>query len=482
MAGGAAQRSEMVEHDGFLPTGTEGPAPVRSAQPADGGSAALKQAVAERLAAHRSRRAAEKDSEAEQQSRAQARAEAARTASRRGAAMVREAVAARYQQSQSYREFLAAEAERALQQAQAEAEVAARTMKAVAEAQQKLLDELEQWKIDEPTPRETAQAQAVTEVRSELAHALADIALGAQELIAEPPLLTVVESAPRPALTVKLSDDVKPVLIHEARAVHQDDYVAADEMAELDEEISFRRAPEFVPTVIETQAIPANIIEFPRQLIAPRKARPRLAEGPLIEEAAAAREPQLRIFEVEPEQITYEPQITDVAGPPEWQTLLLDSTAAVRPAAPFEAQANLTFQPQAASTARRMMAAAVDSVCILSAFVMFATTVAYFDGAALRDVKTTVLAGTAVVSLGVFFLLYQMLCFTFSDATPGMRYARIALCTFADENPTRKAMRLRTLAMLLAACPLGLGLAWMLMDDDGLGWHDRISRMYQRAY
>ncbi len=69
-----------------------------------------------------------------------------------------------------------------------------------------------------------------------------------------------------------------------------------------------------------------------------------------------------------------------------------------------------------------------------------------------------------------------------SEATPGMRYARIALCTFADDNPTRAAMRRRILATVLAACPLGIGFLWAWLDEDGLGWHDRISRMYQRSY
>jgi uncharacterized RDD family membrane protein YckC len=78
--------------------------------------------------------------------------------------------------------------------------------------------------------------------------------------------------------------------------------------------------------------------------------------------------------------------------------------------------------------------------------------------------------------------VYQLLFFTFSEATPGMRYARIALCTFADDNPTRSAMRRRILAGVLAACPLGIGFLWAWLDDDGLGWHDRISRMYQRSY
>ena len=38
------------------------------------------------------------------------------------------------------------------------------------------------------------------------------------------------------------------------------------------------------------------------------------------------------------------------------------------------------------------------------------------------------------------------------------------------------------LAEVLAVCPLGLGLLWVLLDDDRLGWHDRISRVYQRTY
>ena len=79
-------------------------------------------------------------------------------------------------------------------------------------------------------------------------------------------------------------------------------------------------------------------------------------------------------------------------------------------------------------------------------------------------------------------LLYQALFFSFGDQTPGMRFARIGLCTLSDENPTRAAMRRRIAAQLVAVCPLGLGLVWSLLDDHGLGWHDRISRMYQRAY
>jgi uncharacterized RDD family membrane protein YckC len=81
-----------------------------------------------------------------------------------------------------------------------------------------------------------------------------------------------------------------------------------------------------------------------------------------------------------------------------------------------------------------------------------------------------------------FILLYQWLFFAFAEATPGMRYAKIALCTFDDENPDRKALRRRIAAACLATIPLGLGFLWALLDEDRLGWHDRMTRTYQRSY
>jgi uncharacterized RDD family membrane protein YckC len=88
-------------------------------------------------------------------------------------------------------------------------------------------------------------------------------------------------------------------------------------------------------------------------------------------------------------------------------------------------------------------------------------------------------AGGIIVLLA---LLYQWVFFTFSEATPGMRYARIGLCTFTDENPTRSAMRRRIFAYALSMGCFGLGLLWTFLDDDRLSWHDRISGMYQRSY
>ncbi len=478
----AAQFDEPSES--YLPTGTEG-------------GTALKQLAAERLAAHRSRRAVVESHEAQARReqalaqaaiRVQAHRDAARADVHPDASRVRETVAARYQQILSYRESLAAEAQRALNQAQAEAEVAAVSAKAVVEAQRKLLQQIETWKQPETS-------------------APADEGARLEEL----PLLEVVEpraaqpaqtqragsnarneadgfpyAAPTPAiLQVRLLEQIERASAAAAfYAPRKTVPPASEELAELDEEIEFRRAPEFHNLVMETLPIQANIIEFPRQLVASRKARPRLAEGPLRDEGTS--EPQLRIFEVEAEQISPNPEMSATDEAPEWQGLLLGDGASPQARASMspqlEAQLQLDSQFYAASVQRRLLSALVDVLCLGAGLAGFAAVALKVAGQDLRSESLPLLGAVAAGTLVVFALLYQMLFFTLNEATPGMRTARIAFCTFSEKSPTRKAMRRRLLSTLLAACPLGLGLLWTALDGDRLGWHDRMSRMYPRSY
>src|ERR1700679_303893 len=77
------------------------------------------------------------------------------------------------------------------------------------------------------------------------------------------------------------------------------------------------------------QPIHANLIQFPRELVATRKVRPRRAEGqyaPTLEEQA-----QLSIFEVEPWNVSKEPAAAGAAAEagtakwlgPEWSGITL---------------------------------------------------------------------------------------------------------------------------------------------------------------
>jgi hypothetical protein len=464
--GSAAQRDETL---GLLAYDAEGAAAVAAGLAAEQSAAALRQLASERLAAHRRTKSTGQ------------RAEPAPTAaqpvrSRDAATRVRDAVAARYRNSVTYREFLAQQAGLAIEQAQAEAEVAARKAQAVAEVQMQLLEEIEQWSAPEASAH-----PGPSEARGDFARAMADIAVAATEILHQQPMLVVSPAtAAEPAkLTVRLFQELptdRSPLAEAVRAGHAPTFDEQDAAA-LDEEIAFRFAPEFdAPS--EPIAISANVIEFPRQLVAARKVRPRIAEGPLREESGP--EPQLRIFEVEPEQLSG--AAAEPTGAPEWQSLLLSAAPHSEPAAPVESQLQLGLQPQTARMGLRLMALAVDAACLGAAFAGFAAVAMKLGGPALHTLALPQIASTAAGVLFAFFVVFQTLFFTLSEATPGMRYARIALCTFGDANPTRSAMRRRILATLIAACPLGLGLAWAWMDEDRLGWHDRISRMYQRAY
>src|SRR6202020_1495398 len=79
-------------------------------------------------------------------------------------------------------------------------------------------------------------------------------------------------------------------------------------------------------TVEPVEHLPANLIEFPRELVATRKARPRLAEGPFYDASHA--NSQLSIFEVDSDSLDAPVASKDAAAaavaPPEWASIELD--------------------------------------------------------------------------------------------------------------------------------------------------------------
>jgi uncharacterized RDD family membrane protein YckC len=478
---------EQMATQGLLATGTDG------ATLFDTGAASLREAAAARVAAHRNKRAGAQAMEAAREEALREEHARVERDARRGVANVRDAVRARYEKSQSYRDFLAAESERAVQQAQAEAEVAARNAKAIADAQMQLLEELKQEESWEPEVTGVALAPFQEEGRAAFEWDeprigfVEELAAQSGDLFAEPegPLREVSTGG----LTVRLWEDAGSrspefrAAAPQSRswAYAEDRALESEELAELEQEIAFRRAPEFVDHILETLPLPANLIEFPRELVATRKARPRLAEGPLREEMPP--EPQLRIFEVEPEQISTEPVAAEevVSEAPVWQGMLLDAPMA-RAAAPEREVTPAAGAMEIAPVSRRLMAAMVDGCCIGAALVGFAAVASYISGPGLQAMSKPMLGGAVVFTFAIAALMYQLLFFSLNEATPGMRYARIGLCTFADASPTRQQRQRRVVAQVLAVCPLGLGLLWVLLDDDRLGWHDRISRMYQRTY
>lgn len=236
--------------------------------------------------------------------------------------------------------------------------------------------------------------------------------------------------------------------------------------------------------------IHANLIEFPRELVAARKARPRLAEGPL---AAAEPGTQLSIFEVDPGTIS-----TDPAGPgfadqdstswaePRWSAVELEPQAAYALDEALDEMRELpAHEPTAAQLAfdlapmhRRLLAGLVDGALIVGA-VLFAASIALNHARQLPGIHALELG--SALGLAVAATLYQALFLTLASATPGMRYAHIRLTSFDDQNPTRAQRTRRLGALLLSILPVGLGMAWSIFDEDHLSWHDRFSRTYPKS-
>ncbi|HEU4981728.1 MAG TPA: RDD family protein [Acidobacteriaceae bacterium] len=420
-----------------------------------------KQEVNARLNAHRSRRGAFAQQPPLPGMEASARVpKAAKVAAR---------VAERYAAAPSYREMLAAEAARA---AEAAAE-AAREAQHAAEAVNEAL-------------RAAAEAESASNPQQEAE---------AFELTPPPapePIHYRVDPASLPARPRQSSPSLPQLHPVEPHPHVVDPFEDA--------------------VVAPAQPLPARVLEFPRELIAPRKARPRFAEGPLREPGSDAEKEQLRIFECEPEAICHQPVLAvdraDETRLPVWSSIRLDATprgmemsaasvesdsAALGEAGqPFSARARRSSRTSGGASSLadmlplhvaplgdRLLAAFIDMCLIAIGF--FSCLMVFLACTIHPPMGRPALIASSAVFAG-FLLLYQWLFFTFAEGTPGMRCAKIALCTFDDENPDRKALRHRIGAACLAVLPLGLGFLWALLDEDHLGWHDRMTRTYQRSY
>ena len=134
---------------------------------------------------------------------------------------------------------------------------------------------------------------------------------------------------------------------------------------------------------------------------------------------------------------------------------------------------------QVASLSRRVCSAAVDWLIVLVATAIFAAVIHAMIGAAPPGRSFWMLA-SLVPSL--LWSLYQYLFLAYAGCTPGMQMAQLEVTTFEGENPTLRKCRGRAIAAAVSCLSMGMGFLWALMDDDRLGWHDRITRTYLRRF
>jgi uncharacterized RDD family membrane protein YckC len=430
-----------------------------------------KQEVSLRIAAHQSRRCSSTAKPpAPVHSRAAASSRAAQAAAR---------VAARYAQAPSYSQMQAAEAHAALRTAEIATQAA---LEANAAAQAALAG-----------LHSAAAAPRLWTPEAMPAEAFAPLAM--REPSATPPRPAAPPSLPaslqaweseyshirwEPDLRLRplepLSDPVSSSAA--ARAPRPESFappvVDGWEQPALLSPLANEWEGEAIEPVEPDLPIHANLIEFPRELVATRKMRPRRVEGPL---AAEGLERQLSIFEVDPGTLAV-PAAADDAAPapdPQWSSIKLEAQPVNEPEPPDPAATLAAVQ--LAPIGRRLMAALVDGALITCAFLASAVVAA----AHITHPPAARIVGLCAVSAFLLFAaLYYALFLTLGESTPGMKCAGVSLCTFDGQIPTRAQLRSRLGALLLSMVPVGLGVAWALFDDDHLSWHDRLSRTYLR--
>lgn len=126
---------------------------------------------------------------------------------------------------------------------------------------------------------------------------------------------------------------------------------------------------------------------------------------------------------------------------------------------------------------RRIFSAMMDWLIVLAATSIFAIIVV--------TMTQKVPLSKAAILLGLFFpavfwATYQYLFLVYAGFTPGMQMAQLEVSTFEGKSPTIRQRQGRALAMTVSCMSMGMGFLWALMDEDRLGWHDRITRTHLR--
>jgi uncharacterized RDD family membrane protein YckC len=251
--------------------------------------------------------------------------------------------------------------------------------------------------------------------------------------------------------------------------------------------------PERFAEIVINQEQP-KVIRFPR---------PQVPRIPTVEEVRLdeLQEPvhgSPRIFEaLEPEALeaeTVEPEAVESAAmeaayrgdqapsvppPVRGQQLdLLPSFADIR-LEPEETRidTDLEIIPRPAPLAQRVVSGLVDAGLVVIATGACAFT---FLKLAEETPQSRMALLCALAAGAIFWLLFEYMFLVYRRATPGMRVAQLELCTFTGGPTSMFNRQCRAWASTLSALSLGLGYAWALVDEDRLGWHDRISQTYVR--
>ena len=165
-------------------------------------------------------------------------------------------------------------------------------------------------------------------------------------------------------------------------------------------------------------------------------------------------------------------EVPEVTPPP---PALGGITIEPAPVKEVEKRAGIEIPLQSASLGLRLAALLIDGLILTTASALFGFI--FWKITAFRPPQLQLLSLAAGVPC-LFWAAYQYLLIVYSGTTPGLRLAGLELTRFDGTGTTRALRRWRILASYLSAASLGMGYAWLFLDEDALCWHDRITHTY----
>jgi len=218
------------------------------------------------------------------------------------------------------------------------------------------------------------------------------------------------------------------------------------------------------PTFDEPRQTPeqsAKVIEFPRSAAIPVFHPSDLADP---------------VLDLDRPRIVEAPEI--LPPPPTLGGMLIEPA----PQEPADRRADFPSALPSASIVRRVLAALVDSAILAIALTAFAAIFLRLNPS-LNSVPGPLPLLTAALGMVAVLLwaAYEFFFVVYTGSTPGLRAARLRLTAFDGSPLNRRARRWRVLASFLSVFSAGLGYLWCVLDQDGLCWHDRITRTYVQS-
>jgi len=197
-----------------------------------------------------------------------------------------------------------------------------------------------------------------------------------------------------------------------------------------------------------------NVIPFESYAPVEPRVRPRTEGAP----AKAAR-PARRPSRVPEEQGSLD---FLAAAPPKPRTLRTSVEAVIYCDAPVAVKLH------------RAVASALDWALVLIAYGAFLIVFHAMGGSVTLNRPNLMVFGGVLL---LFSAMYQLIWTLGCGETMGMHWTRLKLVTFDGFEPDKRQRIMRFLGSALSLCTL-VGMCWSLVDEEGLGWQDHMSRTF----